>query len=275
MGSEPPNRLSWCTIAMKSKPAESIVPRIAPAGFDGIELWGPHIENYEERHGTIDGLVSLLTEFGLAVPAIAVYFDVLSDDSMSASIERCRRYVSYAQQFSCSILRAWIAPLGSGQMSREQWTTTVERTRLLVETCSSVSDRVTLAVETHADQPMDSVPSTERLLSDTGMGLAVVYDVYNLYRIGQAPEDVLSVLGPDIVHVHAKNGWLEAGAFVPSQLKSGEMDWSAIVDALNGHGYKGWISVEYFGGGDVVASAVDDRRFLREVIDAARTQTAK
>lgn len=256
-----PIRISWCTIADKQGKVEELASRASEIGYEGVELWGPHIEEYETRKGEVESLADTLEDLGVEVPAISVYFNWFThQDPFEANLKLAERYIGYARVLKAPVLRAWVGPLGSAQMSAENWKQAGQGMKQLVELCSNTG--ITLAIETHRNQPMDTTNSTLKLLNLVGDDLKVVLDIYNLYQEGEEPKQVLEKLMPWICHIHAKNLRTTANGKQVTTLRDGDLDWDEFLAHLRSRGYDKWISIEYFGP-EIWTAAAADLEYLR------------
>lgn len=248
------DRTSWCTIARKEDSLERIIPEIAGLGYTAFELWGPHVDRYLHTDRAAN-LASMLRRHNAQAIAIAVYLDLLSGDWEDAA----DRYLSTAGHLEAPILRTWLCPRASSALDDLQWQTLVSRARDLVNRASECS--IAIAVETHADQPSDTLASTLRLVEDVP-GIAVVHDVYALWEHEQQWAASVEALAPWTVHVHAKNARGVRPSKTYTTLAEGDLDWNSIIATLESIGFSGRYSVEYFGA-DVAEAAASDLEFIR------------
>lgn len=79
-----------------------------------------------------------------------------------------------------------------------------------------------------------------------GGSLAVNLDPGNLVVNGHSPLDAIRVLGPHILHVHAKDGVRDVakGRGSEVQLGRGSVEFHEICSALEEHGYRGYFTIE-------------------------------
>jgi L-ribulose-5-phosphate 3-epimerase len=101
---------------------------------------------------------------------------------------------------------------------------------------------------------------------DTG-GLRVNFDPANLMVHGFDPEQAARDLRGRIAQVHAKDA-RRAGASRLAQevaLGHGDIDWIALLGALEESTYRGFLTIERDGGADRVADVAAGVQFLRRV----------
>ena len=95
--------LSMCSIAWRQDDVSVAIRDVGDAGYDGIELWGPHIERYLDAGQDMDALRALLGETSLTVPMVSPYFDFA--DRYDDSIVTARRFVQYAVDLRAPLVR--------------------------------------------------------------------------------------------------------------------------------------------------------------------------
>jgi sugar phosphate isomerase/epimerase len=106
---------------------------------------------------------------------------------------------------------------------------------------------VTLVLETH--DIFASALRTGRVLSEVNSPAAgALWDTLHPYRVGESPEQALAALGPYLLHVHIKDARRPGpGSHDWRQMPLGEGDvpLEEVLALLRGHGYPGYISVEW------------------------------
>ncbi|MBN1401320.1 MAG: TIM barrel protein, partial [Anaerolineae bacterium] len=254
---------AMCSIAWREEPIEHVIPKVAGAGYAGLEAWGPHVERYFEEHGEIASLAELLDASQLQVPMLSGYFDLAHD--LEASLERTARYVRYAQSLGAPLIRVFTGGGDSAQASIATWRAV---TAGLEQMCALGLDReIGFALETHDGRLHDTTPTTLRLLRQVNApNLWVNLDIFNLFAAGEDPLRALERLMPWIRIVHLKNGVQEEGRWrhgVP--LAAGAMDYGAFLGALVEHNYGGFVSIEWFGP-DPEGAAVSELAYVRETL---------
>ncbi len=104
--------------------------------------------------------------------------------------------------------------------------------------------------------------------------LKVVWDPCNAYISGEIPyPDGYRLLPPGrIVHVHAKDCFVEDHKPIWGALGEGGIDWKGQIDALERDGYRGYISLETHWpgpGGDKHLASMISGRNLKSMVAAA------
>lgn len=89
-------------------------------------------------------------------------------------------------------------------------------------------------------------------------GVAIYYDIANLYHLGQDPAAEIRRLGRErICQVHVKDN--------PHRLGEGEIDFRPVAEALDAIGYDGWLVLETRPPRDPEADLRHNREFVRRV----------
>lgn len=122
----------------------------------------------------------------------------------------------------------------------------VEKVRLACDYAASL--RVEIWIETHNEYSTGKV--LRRLLDRIDRpNCKIIYDVIHPYESGESPEETVRLLGPDIAHVHMKDG-------VPfddpvmhdwkyTLFGEGKLPLPGIVKLLQDSGYQGFYSLEW------------------------------
>jgi hexulose-6-phosphate isomerase len=118
--------------------------------------------------------------------------------------------------------------------------------------------RVTLAVE--SDWPAAGLHALLDEAAHPSLGLC--YDTGNAVSSGFDPAREIRALGSRVVEVHIKDR--RKGRSVP--LGEGEVDFEAVLAALDDIGFTGPLILETPAGGDPMASAIANRMFLETVV---------
>jgi sugar phosphate isomerase/epimerase len=106
---------------------------------------------------------------------------------------------------------------------------------------------VAVALETHdafaagaaVRQVLDRTPS---------LGAGALWDTLHPCRVGESVDQTLNLLGDRLLHVHIKDGARPADGSPEWRLTllgQGDVPTQAILAALQGHGYDGWLAVEW------------------------------
>ncbi len=255
-------KLSFCSIAFRKvqDPLSAIIPRLAGIGYAGVEIWAKHLNG--------DGLdaeavKSVLAANGLAVPMISPYFNVTGGPKeWETTLEQARRTFADAVNLNSPLVRVFTGFRGSAEVDNETWRAACAR---LAALCDLAADNgLALALETHPKTLVDNVEAIHRLLAAVKKSnLVLNLDIYHMWERHQDPLWIWEQLRPHVRHVHAKNAVIppsngdEYPLFHDQQglqeivgvtyLDRGNMDYKPFLEAIARDGFKGWLSVEWFG----------------------------
>lgn len=119
-----------------------------------------------------------------------------------------------------------------------------------------------------AETGTEDGPALRRLLDDLPpASLAVALDPASLIVQGHAPLDVLAAVGDDVRHVIANDATRDAslGQGFETPLGRGQVDWPALLAALEERDYRGWLAVERKQSDDPTLDLGQALRYLRQV----------
>lgn len=239
-------KIGYCSLGMRDKKIEDVIEIIAKIGYQGVELWFPHLEDYEKRHGGLTGLKELLKEKGLEVSMIVPYFKLTkSEEEREESYRQAEKAIGYAKLFGTKKIRAFVGGPASADATQKNWDQAVKGLRKI---CDLDKSRLFL-LETHDHQLQDTISTTLKLIRKVARkNLLVNLDIYNLYRLGEDPVYALEWLYPVVNNIHVKNWTLTSPeGRVVNYLKDGPMDYAPFFTRLKAKGYSGYVSVEWFG----------------------------
>lgn len=253
-------KISFCTIAFRHRQIllEDILFMIKELGYDGVEIWSKHLEEYEP---SLDKIKNILKWQKLQVNMISPYFDFTgSYKKWYESIENAKKFICIAKELGCSLVRCFTGKVPSEFATEKQWCSCVEGIRYIAQVAKK--EGVTIAIETHPSTLADTISSTLKLLNDINEeNVKINLDFYNLYEVERAdPLTVIEKLFPYVVNIHAKNAVLSEGRISPFRyvmgknymlkniryLSCGDLDYSLILKELYKKGYNEFISIECF-----------------------------
>lgn len=258
-----PMRAAMCSIAWRDEAIEDVAPRVAAAGYAGIEVWGPHVDRLIAEGGRVEALAQQLRDLGLEVPMVSAYFDLVDD--LEGSLATADRVLGYCRALDAPLLRVFTGGGNSAEASIGVWRAVVAGLQRMGAMAAAVG--VTLALETHDGHLHDTTDSTLRLIRQANVPhLAVNLDICNLYARGEDPVAALKRLEPYVRILHLKNVRCEGGRWQSGlPLEDGAMDYQTFLAALADSRYDGYVSVEWFGPAPD-AAAVSELAYLRRVL---------
>lgn len=228
---------------------EANVDPLAEAGYDGIEpnltadgpLWDDE---------AVDELADRIAAAGLDVPAVSTtlhWEQRLSspdEETRAAGIEVGERMIALANAFGAGSVLIVPAVVDDETPYDDAYDRALESVRTLA---SAGADRgVTVCIENVWNDFLLSPLEFAEFVDDasTGGPVGAYFDVGNVRRFGR-PEQWIQILGERIERIHVKDYRTDIdtidGFTYPLE---GDVDWSAVDDALAAVGYDGWVTAE-------------------------------
>lgn len=231
-------KFCFCSIAFREEPIESIVPRLAEIGYDGVEIWWQHVAKLSDQ--ALADLKTLAAEADIRLEVISPYFWLTQNEKLlKESLETAEQVVRVARLLGVPKVRTFTdagpTGIGSAVATPELWDQAVQALRKI----TAMGPELDFVVETHAKTLADTVDSTLSLLERVGApNLAVIFQAMNE---ATAVQDFRK-LGSHVHHVHLGN---EDQDGKPVPLHEGIHDLGAFLKAIKQGGYTGTVSVEY------------------------------
>ncbi|WP_055108338.1 sugar phosphate isomerase/epimerase family protein [Paenibacillus ihumii] len=256
-------QFSICTTGLRGMAIEDIAAEASRLGLQGLEIWSGHIRDYLNRGGTLSMLRTVLEASRLQVPCISEYSCFTKGEEVSpGELDDLRQSAEWARALNCPRIRVFAGHMPSRQAESEHWSMAATGLREALQICRGQG--VALAVEIHNNTLADTADSLGRLLQDSRLPkkgqapaeaaevteVELIYDPFNLYVDRLDPIPVLERYYPFVSHVHFKDyrwnheDWGRSEA-VP--VLQGDAGHAAILERLLSLGYRGFISLEYFG----------------------------
>ena len=243
-------RLGYATWGMASVRAEEAIPFLAGVGYDSVELavvpgWRDGIDLLTPARRR--RIRQLLTEFDLALPAIAANTDLLADDA--AELAESWRRLSCAVELAAEWAGRHGPPAvdtylggepGHWEAKREM---AVER---LGRLCDYAAERgVVVALQPHMDGALDTPDKVPGLLAALGRpNLALTLDINDFTVQGFPVEESVGSLAGSALLAHVKDERGRAPDYsfvVPGE---GEFDYVRFLKAMRAAGFRGDVCVE-------------------------------
>ncbi|MFM2090599.1 MAG: hypothetical protein RLZZ127_1088 [Planctomycetota bacterium] len=262
-------RLSIFTACTPWLPLDRLVPEVAAAGYDGIEVglrerqwdpakppqfWGnnPAHLDWKTCETEAVALRRQLDGAGLRCPCLGAYIDT------DAGPDPVRVAAAVAGILGAPFVRIRTPVPAVGRVAA-QWRDARARVRDLERVAAAAG--IAWAVEMHDRSLTASANACLRLLEDRDpRRIGVILEPGNMVTEGnEALPMAIELLSERILHVHVKDMRIEtreqadrlsrAGtSFAP--LGEGVLDWQGIIALLAAQGYDGWLTVENFTGTD-------------------------
>lgn len=215
--------------------------RAAAAGFAGVELLFPYTEDPTvvrdaAKAAGVEYVLFNLPAGDWAAGDRGLAADPAREQEFLAGLPEAVRYAEVIQPSRINLLAGKSATTGA--------------TDLIASNISAAAQALapldlTLTVEpvNNIDIPGFALPATQDALDAIRAAgqpnVALQYDVYHAIRMGEDPFAFIAANGATIGHIQI--------ADVPGrhQPGTGEIDWKALFDVIDGSGYTGWVSLEY------------------------------
>jgi 3-dehydroshikimate dehydratase len=253
-------KTSFCSIAYKPRPdvgIREIIRDVAAAGYDGVEVWWPHVEGKSEAE--LGEIRAAAAEAGLAIPMLSPYLGNfnLAMTNYDEMIARARAAAPVAVRLGAPLLRAfvgWTCECSSLTAGEDYWRFNL---RGLREMAAIAADHgLAIAMETHERTLVDSVAGVRRLVNEADGRLRVNFQLDDMAANSALPDGVAvyEALKPLVVHMHAP-------LTAPDSPEAGEL--GRILAAMRRDGFGGFVSVEHCSGqGDPRDAVAAGRKML-------------
>lgn len=263
--------LSGATI-MKANLAQDI-ESAAKAGFEGLEIWAPKLDEYLRKHSP-EELKDRLDRAWVKPASVCHYRLVTFGPEMKESIQMIRRAASVAGKIGCSMLLLCpdSPPPGTGEA--EAFRKAGATGREVANMCEDLG--VSVALEAMGCHPFIPGPSEAlRVTAEVASpSFGIALDTFHLYRSGVSPDEVARIPAERVFMVHVS----DCQNVPREQLVDNDRDYPGtgvlpvrpMLSALNNNGYKGYLSVELFRetywDQDPVAVATESKNHLDKVL---------
>jgi sugar phosphate isomerase/epimerase len=255
-------------------PLEDALARIKACGFDGVEMWQPHLVKYRShallgafrRHARSLGL----SLFGLNVIGFDWFKPFGTPDEHAATLQQLRADIDYAAAMGVHDVMIWegVRPERAGRNVLAQHC--LPRLLDLLGPATEYARRrgLNILCEPHpftvAIDDWFAVELHDRLAAGN---FGYIYDCchYGVGRPGDYAEAVRT-LGTRIRHVHFADTDMETSElhYPPGE---GALDLDAVVSAFASIGYRGTISLDLYGWPLPERGAAVGIPYLKRVID--------
>lgn len=243
---------------------DSALRDIAGADYAGVELFDGNLVEYADRPNDFR---ELLDHTGLQLVAVYSGANFVFPDVLDDELWRISRAAALASELGAGHL------VVGGGARRSTGTTEVDYARL-----AEALDRVVSIAEEHGlcasyhphlTTIVETGEQLERVMARSRINFCP--DTAHLVAAGGDPAELIRRYADRIAYVHLKDFKADPFAFLP--LGQGDVDFPAIVEALDEAGYEGWVTVEldeYDGPPGDAARA--SRRYLSSILDRGGRQ---
>lgn len=247
--------VSWGVDREFPLPPEVVFAEIARAGYEGTETGPP---GYLPADPQL--LAELLDEHGLLLASSYVPFGLHLQDLPDEELAYFRRVVTTLRDARAGVVL--VADRGTpermahaGRVTPDMGLPSFDRVRDHLALLCDLAGDLQVAFHPHVGTYVETRDEIARLMDAVeGLPVGLCPDTGHLAYGGSDPVEVFRTYAERVRHVHLKDlrrarlqglGFHEAvaaGVFVP--LGQGDVDNSAILEALRDAGYTGWIIVE-------------------------------
>ncbi len=209
---------------------------IAAAGYEGIELFDGNVLDGEARDHA--ALRAVLDETGLQLVAVYSGANFIFGDILDEELDRIGRAARAAQALGAEHLVVGggarrVSGLRQGDF--DALARALDRVEAIARGCG-----LRAHYHPHLSTIVERPDEVRRILAMTGIGFCP--DTAHLAAAGGIPAEMVREHAGRISYVHLKGWQREPFAFTP--VDEGDCDNVAVLRALAGIGYRGWITNE-------------------------------
>jgi sugar phosphate isomerase/epimerase len=244
-------KFAFSNLACPDWTVEETVEAGVRLGYDGLELrlLGGEVIDPVADAGKIGRAAKVARDTGLPICAFdsSCRFNLADSEERAHQVEELLAWIRLAGGLGVPVVRVFGgAPEAGDRASDEEANTRVVES-LRGAAPDAEREGVTVALETH-----DAFSSARRvaavLAGVPSPGVGALWDSHHPYRIGESTQEVIELLGPRIVHAHAKDARRAAQGGSDWQLVllgEGEVPVRQQLEALRRAGYHGYVSIEW------------------------------
>jgi len=252
--------ISFCSLAFRNEPIETVVRRLADIGYDAVEVFFHHVDKHSQQQ--LGELRDTIRKLGISPIVLSPYLWLTRDEKLYAeTMEIATRAVEIARSLGIPKIRTFTDAgsdaLPSEKATEAHWAQCIKGLREI----TAMAPEIDFVVETHDCSLANTIESCKRLIQETNAS--------NLHLNFQPTTEFLEkgyiesfdALFPWIAHMHiAQAGeghadhWLEG---------PGLIDFPAVFRHLKGKNYQGTLSVEYCWQGVPWERAESALRFIK------------
>lgn len=238
----------------------------ATLDVDGLELYPDFFASFEDDY--LDQVAAAMQRHNLSMPMFCYSPDFTQPEAeaRAAELERSRRIIDLVARFGGSTCRVLSGQARPGLDPEQALGWVIENIKALLPYAQE--RQITLVLENHYKDGRWLYPEwaqrRERFLAILAAidspTLAVNYDPSNAILAGDDPYELLDIVLPRVVTMHASDRFLVAGTlddlrqadgtlgYSPNLrhgvIGKGMIDYDRLFTALSKAGFNGWISIE-------------------------------
>ena len=236
--------VALCTLAYRDEPVIDLIPKIAAAGYEGVEIFYTQLEGKSDAE--LAGIRKTAADNNLKIIAISPYLSFTRDmKGYDDSLAKVKEFIHYGEILGCHRIRTFtdVGPKGiaSAAATPEAWAQGIRG----LKQATALGPNYEFLLETHPLTLADTLDSTLRVLKDVAApNLKVIYQPTTADFRNKGILECSRALKPHIAHMHVQNtarpgsdrGWLEDGV----------LDMAGFLKTVQAEGYDSTISVEYY-----------------------------
>ncbi len=246
-------KLAVASSVFANYPLEHVLPIVAGAGYDGVDLWGgrPHVYRTDLGLRRLRALRAQAKELRLEIvsvmPAFYRYPFSLStnDDKVREdSLDYMRQSIDNAVELGAKTVLMVPGRSLHGQSREDAWARLSESLSAVAESAERAGVRVGVeAVNSYVSDLVVTAQDALRLVRPLGRdNLGVVLDSGHIHLSEQSGVEEVRALGGLLYQVHLNdNDGRRHQGLIPGD---GSFDYGPLLRALRESGYDGYLSVE-------------------------------
>ncbi len=250
---EPAVRFCFNTSCLRGQrlPIETLVPLVAQAGYDGIEVWIDELDRYTEQGGKLTDLGQQIADCGLRVESAIAFANWLEPEEAQATaeFEKARRDMEKVAAIGGRAIAA--PPVGQNDRPIADWDFAAERLARL----AAVGREVGVVPQLELWGFSQAIGNLSQLLQLAarveGRDFGVLLDVYHLYK-GGSPDSALRLVSGSSMSLFHINDY----PATPDRSQIGDKDrvfpgdgvapLPQLLGDLASSGFQGALSLELF-----------------------------
>jgi fatty-acyl-CoA synthase len=241
-------KLAFSTLACPAWTIEETVEAALRLGYDGLELRlldGEVLDPVADAK-KIGRAVDLARLAGLAVCAFdtSCRFNLRQAADRATQVDELLAWLRLAAAHGIPVVRVFGGDREPDDTASEQEANARVAEALHQAAPAAEREGVTVALETH--DAFSAARRVAQILADVpSTAVGALWDSHHPYRMGESAEEVISLLGKRIVHVHVKDARQAGSDWELVLLGEGEVPIRQQLGALRRAGYAGYVSLEW------------------------------
>jgi protein FrlC len=246
-------KLAVVSSVFANYPLEHVLPVVAAAGYDGIDVWGgrPHVYRTDLSRARLHALRRQAGDLGLEIvsvmPAFYRYpFSLCTYDEQvrKDSLDYMRQSIDNAVDLDAKTVLMVPGRSLHGQSQEDAWERMSDSLRIVAEMGATAGIRIGLeAVNRYVSDLVVNAEDALRLIRPLGRdNLGVVLDSGHIHLAGESGVEQVDALGPLLYQVHLNdNDGRSHQGLIPGD---GSFDYRPLLSKLHESRFDGFLSVE-------------------------------